>query len=114
MTLTRARQFLAVADDVRALHDADAMLIDACVTLYIRAGMAAGDALCTRHLGRRTQGHSHEEAVHLLKTVDREAARGLSALLGMRTRTDYGHPAAAAHLDRAGSIAAALVDRAAA
>ncbi|MDO5512210.1 hypothetical protein [Corynebacterium sp.] len=109
--LTKARQFLAVADDARDLHDSDETVADACVTLYVHAGIAAADAVCARHLGRHAKGQSHEEAVQLLAMVDRTAAQDLSVLLGMKTRAGYGHDSVTAtQVLRASRLASRLVD----
>lgn len=112
--LAEAKQFLAVADDARELHDADEDVADACVTLYVHAGIAAADALWAQHLGHHARGQSHEETVQLLRTVDKKAAQDLSALLGMKTRAGYGHdPVTTLQLLRAARTATSLVDRAA-
>lgn len=112
--LAKARQFLHVADDARALADGDGVG-DAAVTLYVHAGIAAADAICAAALGEHAHGQDHQSAVALLATVDKQAATQLSTLLGMKTRAGYGHdPIGPAALARAERAARALVDRASA
>lgn len=108
----KAKQFLQVADDMRALAGDDGVA-DAAVTMYIHAGIAAADAICVAALGKHARGQDHQQAICLLATVDKKAASSLSALLGMKTRAGYGHdPVSADHLRRAERAARLLVDRA--
>lgn len=110
--LTKARQFLQVADDARALAEPGEVQ-DAAVTLYVHAGIAAADAICAAALGEHAQGQDHRHAVALLATVDQSAASQLSTLLGMKTRAGYGHdPMTETAVTRAARAARALVERA--
>lgn len=112
--MAKARQFLAVADDVRDLYESDDDVADACVTLYVHAGIAAGDAICARHIAVIAQGQSHHESVLLLKTVDASAAQSLATLIGMKSRAGYGYDPVTIHqLKRANRAAHSLVNRAA-
>ena len=110
--LSKAKQFLQVADDARELAQDDEVA-DAVVTLYIHAGIAAADAICAAALGKHARGESHQQAIRLLETVDREASRQLKTLLGMKTRAGYGYdPVSGEDLIRAARAAQALVGRA--
>lgn len=110
--LSKAKQFLRVADDARELAE-DAEVADAAVTLYIHAGIAASDAICSAALGKHAQGESHQQAIQLLSTVDKEASSSLRALLGMKTRAGYGYdPVSSQDLLRAARAARSLVERA--
>lgn len=107
----KARQFLQVADDARALSE-DEDVADAAVTLYVHAGIAAADAICARTLGRHAKGQNHQDAVRLLERIDKQAAKSLDALLRMKTRAGYGYdPVSGEHLRKAERSAHALVNR---
>ena len=109
----KATQFLRVAEDARELSDDEEDVCDAVVTLYVHAGIAAADAICAAALGKHAQGHSHNDAVVLLASVNKQASKSLSTLLGMKTRAGYGHdPVNKSQLARAEKAARALVDRA--
>jgi hypothetical protein len=88
--LAKAKQFLQVADDARELAKDDEV-IDAVVTLYVHAGIAAADAICAKSLNKHAQGENHRAAVELLASVDKKAARHLDTLLKMKTRAGYGY-----------------------
>lgn len=90
--LAKAKQFLQVADDARELSGGEDVA-DACVTLYLHAGIAAADAICAGALGKHAKGQDHQDAVTLLASVDKQASNSLSALLGVKTRAGYGHDA---------------------
>lgn len=110
--LAKAKQFLQVADDVRGLSDGEDVA-DACVTLYVHAGIAAADAICAGALGKHSRGHDHQDAIALLASVDKQASSSLGVLLGMKTRAGYGHdPISGTKLARAERAARSLVDKA--
>lgn len=112
--LAKARDFLQAAALVDDLAD-DGDLIDAAVTLYVHAGIAAADALCCRHLGQHAQGQDHREAVALLQRVDRDRSRELSVLLSLKTRAGYSpDPTSAQDAKKAKRAASKLVDAASA
>ena len=75
---------------VEQLEESDAALVDAIVTLCVHAGIAASDVICMRQLGTYVQGDNHSEAISHLKRADTDAARHLTALLGMKTKAGYG------------------------
>lgn len=107
--LDKAVQFLRVADDARLLAD-DQSVSDAAVTLCVHAGIAAADAICAKAIDQHSQGSDHRHAIQLLKGVDANASKHLSALLAMKTRAGYGHaPVSAANLRRAARAAESLV-----
>ncbi len=85
-----AQQFFAAAEIVRELADDDEDLTNAYVTLCVHAGIAAADVLCAAGRGEYARGDSHHEAVALVRTVDPEAAKDLSALLSLKTMAGYG------------------------
>ena len=110
--LSKAKQFLQVADDARTLAQDDEVA-DAAATLYIHAGIAAADAICAAALGKYSRGEDHQQAIRLLETVDREASRQLKTLLSMKTRAGYGYaPVGRQDLIRAARAAQTLVGRA--
>lgn len=111
--LTKARQFLKVANEAVVLADEATEIADAAVTLYVHAGIAASDAICARELGMHAQGDSHRGAVKLLKRVDVEASNHLKVLLDMKSRAGYSPlPISAARLTRAQRAARFLVEAA--
>lgn len=88
--LAKAKQFLQVAEDARDLASDDEV-IDAVVTLYVHAGIAAADAICAKKLNKHAQGENHNAAVELLASVDKQAAKHLDTLLKLKSRAGYGH-----------------------
>lgn len=111
--LRKAEQFLTAADLVRDLADEDVDVADAFATLCVHAGIAASDVICCIRLGEHAQGENHSETVALLKTADKAAAKHLSALLALKTKSGYSHnPISAAESRRAGRAAEALVEAA--
>jgi hypothetical protein len=109
--LAKARQFLAAADTVLIFSDDDLDLSDAYVTLCVHAGIAAADAICCALLGKHAIGESHGDAVGLLETASKDAARHLDTLLKLKTRSGYGAtPSTSAARRQAGRAAAALLE----
>lgn len=86
--LAKARQFWEAAENEAALDDANEKS-DACVQLWVLAGIAAGDVICCARLGKHAQGESHDDAVGLLASVSEVASKNLAVLLGMKTRSAY-------------------------
>ncbi|CCM64903.1 hypothetical protein [Candidatus Neomicrothrix sp.] len=87
--LIKAVRFLEQAEVVLAMADDDAEVADPAVTLLIHAGIAASDALCCAQLGEHARGESHDDAVGLLRTVDKSLADDLHVLLGMKAQAGY-------------------------
>ncbi|MEC5182448.1 hypothetical protein RCH07_003826 [Arthrobacter sp. CG_A4] len=86
---------------------------DACVTLYVHAGIAAADAICAGALGKLAKGQDHPDAIALLASVDKQASNSLGVLLGMKTRAGYGHdPISGTKLMIAERAARSLVEKA--
>lgn len=111
--LAKAEQFAAAAGVVRDLADEAQDVADAYVTLCVHAGIAAGDVLYAAALGVHAHGEKHQEAVTLLGTVDKQASRHLSTLLGMKTLAGYSHmPVSRDRAVRAGRAMDALVEAA--
>ena len=106
--LAKARQFLLAAETITTVID-DQEIADAFVTLCVHAGIAAADVICCAKLGVYHSGENHNEAVTLLASVDRSAAKHLKALLDMKTRSGCS-PVLTSSADqkRAGRAAAAL------
>lgn len=103
--LAKARQFLRLATTA----EGDETLRSAEASLLIEAGIAAADAICCVRLGEASSDQSHEAAVDLLASVQREAARQLQTLLGLKTSTQYGNDdPSAARLRAARRAASAL------
>lgn len=111
--LLKAEQFSEAAAIVRDLADEHEDVADAYVTLCVHAGIAASDVICCSRLGEHAQGEKHNEAVGLLKTVDKEVAKHLSTLLNLKTKSGYSHTLATVdEFKRAGRAAEALVEAA--
>ena len=88
--LEKARQFWDAAEIVDTLADlGEDDLVDAYITLCVHAGVAAADVICCARLGEHAQGDAHEEAIALLATADKTAARHLRTLLALKTRAGY-------------------------
>ena len=111
--LRKAEQFLTAADLVRDLAREHEDVADAYVTLCVHVGIAASDVICCARLGEHAQGENHNDAVTLLKTVDKVAGRHLSTLLALKTKSAYSHtPNTPAEFTRAGRAAEALAEAA--
>lgn len=111
--LRKAEQFLAAADLVRDLAEEYEDVADAFATLCVHAGIAASDVICCVRLGEHAQGENHSETIALLKTADPTAAKHLSALLALKTKSGYSHTAVTPEeFKRAGRAAEALVEAA--
>jgi len=111
--LSKARQFLQSADDLRSLYEDDSVVADTAVTLYVHAGIAAADVICAVSLGKYAQCDSHQDAVKLLATADAAAAKLLDTLLHMKTRAGYGFdPISNTKLIQAERAARAIVEKA--
>lgn len=110
--LRKAAQFKHNADLIQNEGE-PADTADTFVTLCVLAGIAASDVICCASLARYPRGDNHTEAVGLLRSVDKEAARHLSTLLGMKTKTEYSHSRMTTdEVRKAGRAAEALVERA--
>ncbi len=110
--LRKAQQFADAANLIYEYVDTDDDA-DAYVTLCVHAGIAASDVICCARLGEHAKGENHSEAVDLLKRVDATAAKHLSVLLGLKTKSGYSHlPATQDEVKRAGRAADALVETA--
>lgn len=108
--LRKGDGFFRVASDAAVLDDSGDAL-DAVVTLYVHAGIAAADAICCARLGRYSTGENHAEAIGLLATVSSTDSRHLATLLAMKTKAGYSHrPATAADAKRAARAAGHLLD----
>ena len=106
----KARQF---ADTARLIEDDDE-LTDSYVTNCVHAGIAAADVICCARLGKHASGQNHEEAAALLLNVDKQLAKDLSTLLGMKTAAGYSQTSiSAAKAKQAGRAMERLVDAAA-
>jgi hypothetical protein len=111
--LRKAEQFLTAADLVRDLADEDGDVADVFATLCVHAGIAASDVICCIRLGEHAQGENHNETIALLKMADKAAAKHLSALLALKTKSGFSHNAITpAESKRAGHAAEALVEAA--
>jgi hypothetical protein len=95
--LSKAKQFREAAIVLRDVSDDETDVGDAFVTLCVHAGIAASDALCCRALGHHVQGDNHNEAIAELRKVDKELARDLQTLLGVKTRAGYSDTAVTAN-----------------
>lgn len=108
----KAVDFLASANALGIMVDTPDGL-ESYLQLCILAGVAAADVICCTKLGYHSQGEDHNAAASLLNSVDGPSAKNLRVLLGMKTRSGYGHRASAADdKKRAGRAATALVEEA--
>jgi hypothetical protein len=111
--LRKAEQFIEAAGTVRDLANGHEDVADAYVTLCVHAGIAASDVICCASLGEHAQGEDHGEAVGLLKKANGQAAKHLSTLLNLKTKSGYSYsPVTAEEFKRAGRAAEALVEAA--
>lgn len=111
--LTKARTFLEQAEVVLALADDEEDVADAAVTLLVHAGIAAADVICCARLGEHAQGDSHNDAITLLSIADKDAAKHLKVLLGLKTQAGYSAlRTTSQNLKRARRASAHLVDAA--
>jgi hypothetical protein len=111
--LRKAQQFLTAADLVRDLATEHEDVADAYVTLCVHAGIAASDVICCTQLGEHAQGENHSDAITLLKAADKAAAKQLSTLLALKTKSGYSHnQVTPEEFKRAGRAAEALVEAA--
>jgi hypothetical protein len=111
--LSKANQFFDAARTVEALADDATDIADAYVTLCVHAGIAAADTICCARLGQHAAGDDHAHAVQLLGTADRDAAKLLADLLGMKTKAGYSPITVSINdVKRAGRAAAQLLDTA--
>ena len=111
--LRKAEQFLTAADLVRDLADKEDDVADAFATLCVHAGIAASDVICCSRLGEHAEGENHSETLSLLMVADKAAAKHLSSLLALKTKSGYSHnPITTAEAKRAGRAAEALVEAA--
>lgn len=110
--LSKARQFWEAADLIEtAVGNQEEDLVDAYITLCVHAGIAAADVICCARTGQHAQGPNHEEAIKLLASADKAAARHLRTLLDLKTRSGYSERRSA-KTDRMRSrrAASALID----
>lgn len=88
--LAKAKQFWQAADLIEsAVADQEEDLVDAYITMCVHAGIAAADVICCARIGEHAQGQDHQEAIALLASVDKAAAKSLATLLGMKTHSGY-------------------------
>lgn len=110
--LKKANQFITAAETVREFADDGEDVADAYVTLCVHAGIAASDVICCTSLGVHPQGESHTAAANLLASTDKDAAKHLQMLLGLKTKAGYGHTPATNEVKKADRAADALVEKA--
>lgn len=109
----KAGQFLDAAILIREMAGENVEVADAYVTLCVHAGIAASDVICCLTLGAHAQGESHADAVGLLAKANKEAAKHLSTLLKLKTKSGYSHTSPTAdEFKRAGRAAEILVEQA--
>ena len=93
--LSKAEQFLRVAEEARDIADDERESGDALVSLYVLAGIAAADVICCKALGHHVQGEDHLQAIGELSKVvpdGKQLGSDLKALLQLKTRAGYGAP----------------------
>jgi hypothetical protein len=87
--LHKARQFSAAAELIDEVTDEASDLTDAFITLCVHAGIAAADVICCARLGEHASGTDHAAAAALLDRVDKDLAKDLRRLLGLKTKAGY-------------------------
>ncbi len=111
--LRKAEQFIEAADLIRDIAEEHEDIADAYVTLCVHAGIASADVICCTRLGEHAQGENHNEAIGLLKRADRGAAKHLSTLLSLKTKSGYSFtPVTPDEFKRAGRAAESLIETA--
>lgn len=93
--MTRAREFLEVAELVVDERDDDASFVyaSAAASLAVLAGIAASDAACCKALQERSRSQNHRDAERLLAQITpggKEAAGDLRELLNLKDKAQYG------------------------
>lgn len=93
--MSRAREFLEVAELVVDEKDEDASIVYAssAASLAVLAGVAASDAACCKVLQERSRSENHHEAERLLAQITpggKEAASDLRELLNLKDKAQYG------------------------
>lgn len=90
--------FVAAAEALTLFDDQDDPdVADALVSLRINAGIAAADVICCRRLGHHSNGTNHNDAVTLLKQVDKALANHLRRLLQIKPKAQYSSLAVSSH-----------------
>ncbi len=108
--MAKARQFMDAAETTELMRDSDEDSLDALITLWIHAAIAATDVICCAMLGRHAKGNDHSEAIHLLGQVRPDMTNNLYTLLSLKTRSGYtAVPSTTAEARRAKRAAEALV-----
>jgi hypothetical protein len=111
--LHKAEQFMTAAGTVRDLVDENGDVADAYVTLCVHAGIAAADVFAAPAWGSTHKVSVMIEAIGLLMKVDRDAAKHLRTLLGLKAKAGYSHTSATADdFKRAGRAVETLVEKA--
>lgn len=94
---TKAQQFADAAELHRPGGGADDDgQGDVFVTLAVHAGIAAADVICIGALGHYSASGAHDEALALVRKVDRAACTALSRILSVKTKAGYTHRSASA------------------
>jgi phosphosulfolactate phosphohydrolase-like enzyme len=103
--LERAEGFWTAAELVRE------ELPEVFVSNAVSSGIASADVICCAALGKHARGEGHDEAVTLLREANPQAAKHLSTLLPMKTKSTYMHQKVSKDdVTRADRAAEALLD----
>jgi hypothetical protein len=108
--LRKAEQFADAANLIHEYVDTDDDDADAYVTLCVHAGIAASDVICCAVSASMRRGES-QRGNRAPERVETDAAKHLSVLLGLKTKSGYSHmPATRDEVKRAGRAAEALIE----
>lgn len=81
--------------------------------LFVDAGIAASDVICCVRLGEHAASGYHNEAVTLLDRADKDSAKHLNTLLGLKNKATYTHhPLSAPECKKMNRAASRLVEAA--
>ena len=89
--LRKAEEFSRVGGDALDLAEDESDVSSAAATMFIHAGIAAGDVICCARLGELAQGEDHRQAIELLRQADAASAPHLAVLLSLKTKAAYSH-----------------------
>lgn len=108
--LRQAQAFVSVAELVfDEPDDEEPTLRGVAAALAVLAGIAASDAACCEHLGKRYRGPDHARAIELLRTVRPEGealAKDLERLLAIKDNVHDG-ALTVSHADAKAAVARA-------
>lgn len=76
--LRKALSFHEAASTVMDVADDEDDVVDACITRWVHAGIAAADVLCCKRLGEYAAGENPNEAIALQRPTTRTSGASLT------------------------------------